>query len=309
MNSIKRTVQEIFKTKPVWMELPAQRRYCRYPGCGRVFKPIDALEEFCSRECLQDFNWSPPTPWYPPPRSGWWRRGRSDAGPPPPQFPQRAATIQLIPMKGLPPLNLPPLGEEFPKPQRRKGWLGRAGHQHSHSHQGTFRPQAAPPPATVKPRAAPPPATVRPRVAPPPAAVRPRVAPPPATFRPRAEPPPALFIGRPAVAPAAPTLRPRTRAHDLPRPPSSKYKNMPLPPIRCERPLPPLPPRARRLSASGVILPPPYLHFHPELLPQQPVRPRHHAPSRRGPRPRSNSFGGFRFPPPAGHSNQRHHNH
>lgn len=148
----------------------------------------------------------------------------------------------------------------------------------------------------IGPHSLPPPATPS----------KPKAEPPPATRAPLPPPPP--FIGRPAVAPAAPTLRPRTRAHDLPRPSSSKYKARPLPPIQCDRPLPPLPPRARRLSASGVILPPPYSHFHPELLVQErPARPRHHAPSRRGPRPRSNSFGGYRFPAQPGHSSRRHH--
>lgn len=304
MKSIKRTVQDLLhlQPKPLPLILPGTKAYCRYPGCGRYFKPIDALEEFCSRECLQDFNWQPPAPWYPPPKSGllgqgWWRRGTSVGGPPPPQYPQRAATIQLTPMWSLPQPKLEPLDAGLAKSsKRRKDKTGRAGHQHSNSHQGAFPPRAAPPPVTSRHKAAPPPATPS----------KPKAAPPPATRAPLPPPPP--FIGRPAVAPAAPTLRPRTRAHDLPRPSSSKYKARPLPPIQCDRPLPPLPPRARRLSASGVILPPPYSHFHPELLAQErPARPRHHAPSRRGPRPRSNSFGGYRFPAQPGHSSRRHH--
>ncbi|OSD07471.1 hypothetical protein PYCCODRAFT_617246 [Trametes coccinea BRFM310] len=59
------------------------KRYCRYPACGQPFYTTDPIKEFCSSECLQDFNWRPPpqyfrdVPGYE--RSPlWWPRRRKD---------------------------------------------------------------------------------------------------------------------------------------------------------------------------------------------------------------------------------------
>ncbi|KAI9059237.1 hypothetical protein FKP32DRAFT_1680060 [Trametes sanguinea] len=59
------------------------KRYCRYPACGQPFYTTDPIKEFCSSECLQDFNWRPPphyftdVPGYD--RSPlWWPRRRKD---------------------------------------------------------------------------------------------------------------------------------------------------------------------------------------------------------------------------------------
>ncbi|KAI0373703.1 hypothetical protein BV20DRAFT_962278 [Pilatotrama ljubarskyi] len=84
---------------------------------------------------------------------------------------------------------------------------------------------------------------------------------------------------------------------------------MPLPPIHSPEtapPLPPLPqqPRHRTPSAAGPSIPPPAApptYGHSRLGAQPSARPRPNATARRGPRPRSNSFGGFRFPAPPQH--------
>ncbi|CDO76239.1 hypothetical protein BN946_scf184900.g3 [Trametes cinnabarina] len=41
------------------------KRYCRYPACGEPFYTTDKIKEFCSPECLQDFNWRPPSYCFP----------------------------------------------------------------------------------------------------------------------------------------------------------------------------------------------------------------------------------------------------
>ncbi|KAL7280122.1 hypothetical protein ACG7TL_006539 [Trametes sanguinea] len=40
------------------------KRYCRYPACGQPFYTTDPIKEFCSSECLQDFNWRPPPQYF-----------------------------------------------------------------------------------------------------------------------------------------------------------------------------------------------------------------------------------------------------
>ncbi|KAI0669273.1 hypothetical protein C8Q78DRAFT_992892 [Trametes maxima] len=131
-----------------------KKAYCRYPGCGELFEPIDKLDEFCSRECLQDYNYTPPAPWYGdplPPEPGYiqqawqrWQRHRKESKPPQPE-PQ---TAPLQPKVGWPvPLAKPPPPEWYAQlgPQNagssqrhRHDARRRVGHKQSHSHAGVL---------------------------------------------------------------------------------------------------------------------------------------------------------------------------
>lgn len=268
MKAIKRIQLTLMHYKVIPPGPPVKEKaYCRYPGCGRVFKPVDALQEFCSRTCLQDYNYKPPAPWYPPPRAGlniqgWWPeklRRRNESG----SFKPSQRPIPAM----LPAANLsgPRCFEDLPV---------RRGHRHTNTHHGAF-PHPSTPPAASRGASH-------------------------QTMTPQIASRGITGTGQPTRPAPAPTLRARTRAHDLPRPPSSKFRNMPLPPIRSDHPLPPLPPHARHHSTAGLWndrpAQSPMRNFNagPSVVP--PARPRHHATARRGPRPRSNSFGGFRFP-------------
>lgn len=271
MQTIKRILQ--FKLAPAGP--PARTKaYCRYPGCGRLFKPVDALEEFCSRECLQDYNYTPPAPWHLPSASRqdregqgrWWWPRREHQGPSP-ILQRSASTTRYVPT-----LHAPRQGAE----DRR-----RTGHRHSHTHPGLF---GHTPPSATLPQGPP---------------VQPMPLSKPAQRR-HLSPP--TYHG-PNVP--VPKLRPRTRAHDLPRPSSTKYRNMPLPPIQNKPPVPPVPPKDPHYAPPKVVSPRAQTVSHRRNAPPGPSpasfispTPRPHASSRRGPRPRSNSFGGFRFPPP-----------
>ncbi|KAI0826808.1 hypothetical protein BC628DRAFT_220549 [Trametes gibbosa] len=262
MQTIKRILQ--FKLTPAGPP-PRTKAYCRYPGCGRLFKPIDALEEFCSRQCLQDYNYTPPAPWYlsPAPRYGrqgqgrwWW--SRKDHQGPQPWLQRSASTIRYSPA--------------LPAPHRWDQIRQRTGHRHSQSHHGLF--DHNPPQAQQAPFITP---------------SQPRPLSPPAYHGPNVP---------------APKLRLRKHAHDLPRPPSTKFRNKPLPPIQPHPPVPPVPPKDLR-HVPHVVSPNAQTISHRRNAPPGPSpasfvspTPRPHAPSRREPRPRSNSFGGFRFPPP-----------
>ncbi|KAI0357480.1 hypothetical protein OH77DRAFT_1422345 [Trametes cingulata] len=276
MDGIKR-ILHIPPPRPKWQpgEPPKPRKaYCRYPGCGLPFHPRDKLDEFCSRQCLQDFNYCPPAPWFPEPTpqtptfATWWRRRRNVSGPLP---------VQERPPSVVHPAPPPAWIFLIPPDKRRKQGEQRPGHQHSHSHNGFLNQRLAFTPSPPPP-------------------------PPPPKDPPRGGPP------------AQPPLRRgRTLAALPPRPPSTKFRNMPLPPIHSPETAPPLPSlphpqpqsqRHRTSSAAGPSSPPvaaqpKYGHARAGAPPAARLRP--NATARRGPRPRSNSFGGFRFPAPPQH--------
>ncbi|KAI0647797.1 hypothetical protein C8Q79DRAFT_924892 [Trametes meyenii] len=157
-----------------------KKAYCRYPGCGELFEPIDKLDEFCSRECLQDYNYTPPAPWYGdplPPEPGYiqqsWQRlqrHRKESKPPQPE-PQ---TVPPQPKIGWPvPLAKPPPPEWYAQlgpqnvgssQQHRHDARRRAGHKQSHSHAGVLDLQSSKhgPPKQV-PLRSPPPPNLQPR--------------------------------------------------------------------------------------------------------------------------------------------------
>ncbi|KAI8994242.1 hypothetical protein BD414DRAFT_278035 [Trametes punicea] len=100
MNTLKRVFSQSKGPRP-------KKLYCRYPGCGQPFYTADKIQEFCSPACLQDFNYRPPSYciWWsdvwtvqepePPQRAQWWRRKRNVSGPSPMQ--QFALPVQPTP--------------------------------------------------------------------------------------------------------------------------------------------------------------------------------------------------------------------
>ncbi|KAI0632380.1 hypothetical protein C8Q77DRAFT_1159011 [Trametes polyzona] len=251
-----------------------KKLYCRYPGCGKPFRPKDRLDEFCTPECLRDFNYTPPAHLYPPLEEGgrreWWRprRSKSDM----PQLHQRPSPVED------PPLDPDLLCWENFKTRFRQLEANIPPEAYV---AGTFRIPPPRPPHNAGPASY----TV--------------TVPPPAQGRNAAQQPVPV-----------PKKRLRTRAHNLPRPPSTKFRNRPLPPIQPPQSAPPVPPKdrfgplplhtrpanVRRESTHPTHVPPPRA---PTQGHSARARPNAHA--YRGPRPRSNSFGGYQFPrrPPA----------
>ncbi|KAI0632404.1 hypothetical protein C8Q77DRAFT_1074377 [Trametes polyzona] len=254
-----------------------QKAYCRYPGCGQPFKPQDRLDEFCSPRCLRDYNYVPPAPWYPPPdggRQGWWRRRRNESGPP--QHHRRCYSTTEPPFD----------------PDRRVWGATTVKLHHLHSNSYNVAHDRV---AGVSPTNRGPTGSVY-------------TVPPPATY--------GYLIRQPPQAPV-PTKRPRTRAHNLPRPPSTKFRHRPLPPVppnvhaahavQSVDPNFTLAVEVNGMPTSTHVVPRQASHGRSSRGPEvgHPARSRSTVYAHRGPplRPRSNTFGGYRFPPPP----RRHH--
>ncbi|KAH9889965.1 hypothetical protein C8Q73DRAFT_146075 [Cubamyces lactineus] len=93
------TLKRIFSKGKASKPGPRIKLYCKYPGCGRPFYPEHKIDCFCSPECLQDYNYTPPSHWFAnipsidPVQRRWWFHKRNASMPMPVQ---RSASIAIL---------------------------------------------------------------------------------------------------------------------------------------------------------------------------------------------------------------------
>ncbi|KAJ8454967.1 hypothetical protein ONZ51_g12718 [Trametes cubensis] len=93
------TLKRIFSKGKASKPGPRIKLYCKYPGCGRPFYPEHKIDCFCSPECLQDYNYTPPSHWFAnipsldTAQRRWWSHKRNGSMPIPVK---RAASIAIL---------------------------------------------------------------------------------------------------------------------------------------------------------------------------------------------------------------------
>ncbi|KAI0324154.1 hypothetical protein GY45DRAFT_1340980 [Cubamyces sp. BRFM 1775] len=93
------TLKRIFSKGKASRPGPKVKLYCKYPGCGRPFYPEHKIDCFCSPECLQDYNYTPPSHWFADVPSNevqrhWWSSHKRNASVPVPV--KRSASIAIL---------------------------------------------------------------------------------------------------------------------------------------------------------------------------------------------------------------------